>query len=241
MIRIGRRAGERELSEYFRRVAFLENVKELGHVDAGIYSRMVIPLMVAGLAVGLGQGAKATLTFEYPEMNTDVRSLIRFQKIGIDKLRFSGEALTGKAYELWVRRIDDGKETMSSALIDSGPLGSLGQVKGGELTVTLVSQVREGQAKISAQFPRFSIDKVFDARESKYDYVMKNFLGAETKIEFDPTKEMTFMAFLLPTEHGDGSASYCEVAQSGVEPKQLGEKFKIPTYFLISIKFKDVK
>jgi hypothetical protein len=34
------------------------------------------------------------------------------------------------------------------------------------------------------------------------------------------------------------SASYCEVAQSGMDPEKLFDKFKIPHYYLIELTIK---
>lgn len=51
-------------------------------------------------------------------------------------------------------------------------------------------------------------------------------------------EEFPILAVITSTMRKDGSSSYCEVAQSEIAPEKLGEKFNIPHYFIISMKFK---
>lgn len=193
--------------------------------------------LIAASVLG-STAASATLTFDHSPLQEDFQSLIQFEKISYYRMAFAGDALTGKSFELRVKRFDKGKLTLNWLQMDSSELGALGQVKDGKLSMKLMAKATDGSAKIDFQFPRFTSGKSFDAPKSKHEYVMKDFLGAETKMTFEPMKETYFLAYLLPTEHSDGFASYCEVAQSGVNPEELGDKFKVPTYFLLSIKFK---
>jgi len=197
---------------------------------------MLTSLLVATLTT---LSATAKLTFDPMSQDPDLTSLLRFQNIESWKLTFTGESLTGKTYEIRVKRFDNGKKVVDQLHLDAGELpGTMGKVDKGELKLTLMSQAKEGQAKIEFQTPRFGNARTYEAKKTKFDYVMKNFLGAERSMSFDPSQETYFLAYLQPFEHGDGSTSYCEVAQSGQDPEKLFEKFKVPTYFLVSIKFK---
>lgn len=69
-------------------------------------------------------------------------------------------------------------------------------------------------------------------------YVIKDFFGNKEEVNLDSQKRNTIFAVITPTIHADGSGSYCEVVQSGIKPEKLGEHFKIPHYFLITITFK---
>lgn len=48
------------------------------------------------------------------------------------------------------------------------------------------------------------------------DYAVKNFFGNNKEIILDVTKKNAILSVITPTKHEDGSASYCEVAQSGI-------------------------
>ena len=67
---------------------------------------------------------------------------------------------------------------------------------------------------------------------------MKDFFGSKKELSIDLQKKNAVFAIITPTIHEDGSGSYCEVAQSEIAPEKLGEHFKIPHYFLITITFK---
>lgn len=180
----------------------------------------------------------AVMTIEQYEPHPDVLSLLRFQNIDVYKMRFSGEALNGKSYSIRIRKYDHGKRTLDETLIDTSELGELGKVKSGELKFRFLSQAKDGKAKFELQTDRFSGAKTYLASESKFSYVMKDFLGAKENLKFDANKELNMLALLQPLERSDGSASYCEVAQSGVDPEKLFESHKLPTYFLISVLFR---
>lgn len=168
-----------------------------------------------------------------------MESLLKFQNIESYDLKVEGDSLTGKSYELRFKQFQKGKKQADWVLIDSAELGDLGKIKAGELSFKILSQTQEGKSKIEVQFPRFNSSKTFKPVKSEFDYVMKDFLGGVNQMPLDAKKENYFLAYLLPTEHKDGSASYCEVAQSGLDPETLYEKFKVPNYYLVSIRFKN--
>ena len=182
--------------------------------------------------------AGTELTYDFTTASEEFESLLRFEDIDYAKIAIRGKEIEGKSFEIRIKRFDKGRETLSAVQIDSAELGSLGKVTSEGLSFKMFSKVQDGTAKFSFQFPRFTAKNTATASKSKFKYAMKNFLGSEDSIRLDLSKENYFMAFLLPTVHADGSASYCEVAQSGVAPEQLGSKFNIPTYFLASIRFK---
>ncbi|PKP15193.1 MAG: hypothetical protein CVU07_11030, partial [Bacteroidetes bacterium HGW-Bacteroidetes-23] len=69
-------------------------------------------------------------------------------------------------------------------------------------------------------------------------YALKDFFGSNEEMNIELNKKTAVFAIITPTIHKDGSGSYCEVAQSSIKPEKLGEHFKIPHYFLITITFK---
>ena len=69
-------------------------------------------------------------------------------------------------------------------------------------------------------------------------YVLKDFFGTKRELNLDLQKKNAIFAIITPSVHEDGSASYCEVVQSNIEPEDLGQHFKIPHYFLMTLTFK---
>jgi hypothetical protein len=180
----------------------------------------------------------AKLTFLPSVSDPDMVGLLRFENIEVYKLKFEGESLTGKSYELRIKRFEKGKLVLNQLSMDSAELGPLGEVSKGNLTFSVYSKADGNRAKIAFQFDRFGTDRKLDCTPSKFDYVMKNFLGAENTMPIPVGKETYILAYLLPHEKPDGSSSYCEVAQSGLDPEKLWDAYKVPCYFLVSIKFK---
>lgn len=69
-------------------------------------------------------------------------------------------------------------------------------------------------------------------------YIRGKKFGSKKELNISLDKKNAVFEIITPTIHKDGSGSYCEVAQADEKPEKLGEKFKIPHYFLINITFK---
>lgn len=187
----------------------------------------------------LASPAPIKLSFAAQSTDPDVLSLLRFERIEMWDLRFEHPDLSRMHYEIRVKRFLRGKKTLDEVAFDSKELGELGVPKDNALAFRVMSQAKEKKARIDFQFPRWSVQKSYACLESRFDYVMKNFLGASDSMAVAPGKETYVLAYLQPFAKPDGSASYCEVAQSGLDPEQLFQRFKIPCYFLVSVKFQD--
>ena len=196
-----------------------------------------LSLAIAALyaATATTQDKAGSLTFLPLSVTPEVYGLMQFQNIDMHSIRLKGEVFIGRSVKIRVQRFDKGKLTMDKVAIDTSELGDLGKMAAGELDFRVFSNVTGRKARIDFQFDRYASSMTYLCRDSRHEYVMKNFLGARDSQPIQVGKESAFLALLLPTEHPDGSASYCEVAQSGIEPATLGAKFNIPSYFLISI------
>ena len=67
---------------------------------------------------------------------------------------------------------------------------------------------------------------------------MKSFLGGKSEMKVPVKGKFYIMSLITPTLHKDGSSSYCEIAQSGVDPEKLHERYNLPHYFLIEMTLK---
>ena len=79
----------------------------------------------------------------------------------------------------------------------------------------------------------------FDLNKDSHLYVLNDFFGINKELNFElSTESSPIIAIITPSIRRDGSGSYCKIANSGIAPEKLGERFNIPQCFLISIKFK---
>jgi hypothetical protein len=168
----------------------------------------------------------------------DILSILRFEGIDFDKVSFVGEDLKDKHFVITIKEFTNGKLSKQEVALDSSELGNLGKIKGNTFNFKVLSKrTAEHTAKFQFQFERFSTEKEFKIGETYRGFVMKNFLGAKTETAIPVNENAYIMTYMMPYMKPDGSGAYCEVAQSGANPEEFGAKYKIPTYFLIDIKF----
>ncbi|HRH42515.1 MAG TPA: hypothetical protein PKY82_12885 [Pyrinomonadaceae bacterium] len=178
------------------------------------------------------------MQFNYKYDSPDILSILRFEGINFDKVTFVGEDLKEKHFIISIKEFTNGKFAKQIVALDSNELGDLGKIKSNTFSFRVLSKrTIDNLARFQFQFDRFSSEKEFKVGEKLNGFVMKNFLGAKTETAI-PVNESTYiMTYMMPYDHKDGSKSYCEVAQSGINPEEFGTKYAIPTYFLIDIKF----
>lgn len=68
-------------------------------------------------------------------------------------------------------------------------------------------------------------------------YALKDFTTGSNILNVEINKPIYLLVIITPKINPDGSGSYCEVAQSGIDPNTLGKKFDIPHYFLVDVQF----
>ena len=178
------------------------------------------------------------MQFNYKYDSPDILSILRFEGINFDKVTFVGEDLKEKHFIISIKEFTNGKFAKQIVALDSNELGDLGKIKSNTFSFRVLSKrTIDNLARFQFQFDRFSSEKEFKVGEKLNGFVMKNFLGAKTETLI-PVNESTYiMTYMMPYDHKVGSKSYCEVAQSGINPEEFGTKYAIPTYFLIDIKF----
>ncbi|NRS87528.1 hypothetical protein HNQ02_000435 [Flavobacterium sp. 7E] len=181
------------------------------------------------------------ITQTYGSTNPEIQELMDFQKIYVEKFNFEYEKLSGKHWEINVSEFVDGKLKNKTQLGSTSEADFL-KIRFSPFSLKLLSQIRNGNFTISANFYNFHTKTLhfkLSEKSDEDDYVVKDFFGAKIVNEYNFGDEFPLVAIITPTIHDDGSASYCEVVQSDIKPENLGSHFKIPHYFLITMKLKD--
>src|SRR5690606_37572154 len=201
------------------------------------YILVLIGFLVFNITCGqTDNGLK--LISEYSVENTELRDILRFEGIDYLKLKFVGEELKNKSYQITVKEIWDGKITNESTVFDSKEIGIQQFEKANDTILDLkviAKLTHKNKLKLTFQFPRFSMTKEYDAIESD-EYSLRN-IADESKMEIKYDEKFYLLAYILPYERKDGSKSWCEVGTSGKEIDKWGEKFGIKHYLLFEMKF----
>lgn len=178
------------------------------------------------------------VTNTYGSENEEIQNLLDFENIYIEQLNFESEKLKGKYYVINLEEFSNGKLVKTSTLFD-GSESDYFKIDSEKEIVKFFFKLSDGKLKTYIRGQKFGSKKSYFKLSSDSDqYALKDFFGNKKELEIDLTKENAIFAIITPTIHKDGSGSYCEVAQSEVMPQKLGEHFRIPHYFLITIKFK---
>ncbi len=180
-----------------------------------------------------------TLSIDSGPESEEMLDLMAFQGINYEKVKIKAPGIKGKDYHITLKEFEGGALKRSDVIFDSSR-DVFFKIKADSLDFKVLTQVdASGFFNLMVNFKRFSISEKYSLPEHKTgDYVLKNFLGSKDEIPFKIKGSNYLLVYMTPFVHGDGSASYCEVAQSGVNPEQLFEKFKIPHYYLIELTIK---
>lgn len=182
------------------------------------------------------QNVKMTNT--YGSENKEIQDLIDFENIYIEQLNFEGENLKGKYYQINLEEYKNGNHIKTSSLFE-GSETEYFKIDSEKESLKFFFKLSDGKLKTFIREKKFGSKKSYFKLIGESDkYALKDFFGSQKELNIDLKKKNAVFAIITPTIHKDGSGSYCEVAQSEISPEKLGEHFKIPHYFLITITFK---
>jgi hypothetical protein len=169
--------------------------------------------------------------------NTDVLSLMRFQNIDSENFKFESAELLGKSYEINLKEYKKGKLIRTENLLDGQ---NYIKIDSSFTSLKFLSKIENDKMTVFVETPRMYSDKKgFKLQKGKgVDYVVKDFQGNKDFRNVSVNEEFSILAIITPVEIEKGYFSYCEIAQSEVEPDKYWEKFKIPHYFVVTMKFK---
>jgi hypothetical protein len=174
---------------------------------------------------------------EYGSDNPDLLSILRFEDIGLSKMIFTGKDLIGRDFQISVKEFTNGKLAKEEIVFDSKE-SEYFKIKGDKFTFKILTKITPQHiAKFDFQFNGFSTMKEYKVGENFKGFAQKDFIGSQKEIAIPLNSATYILTYMMPFARKDGSQSYCEVAQSGINPEEFGTKYAIPTYFLIDIKF----
>jgi len=180
-----------------------------------------------------GQNVKMEL--KYGAETDEINQLFSFQNIYKQSVRLKGESLNGKHYQIIIKEFKANKLVKIDTLFD-GSETSYFNIDGDTTSFNFFAQTDNNELKVQIMTPRFSSKKLkFKTFSNNRDYALKDFLGEKKSLDITVGKPFYAFAVITPTIHKNGSASYCEVAQSDTDPENFGTKYKIPHYFLVQI------
>jgi hypothetical protein len=196
---------------------------------------LILVLVIANSA--LAQNA-IKMTNNYGSNNTEIQDLIDFQNIYIEKLNFEGKELINKSYEINIQEFKKGKLIKKANLFD-GNEDEYFKIKSDTESLKFFFSLTDGKLKTYIRGKKFGSKKsYFNIKGESDQYALKDFFGDKEVLNMPVNEEFPVFAIITPSINKDGSGSYCKVVQSDIKPEKLGEHFKIPHYFLITMKFK---
>ncbi|MBC7891714.1 MAG: hypothetical protein H7Y12_05825 [Sphingobacteriaceae bacterium] len=198
-------------------------------------TRLLLTLLLATASVSLAQSVDMYLKYGLGSQLQD--QLAEFENVKVQTLTFVGPSLRGTYYQVLVKEFKNGVLAKTETLFDGGEIDFF-KINSDTVNFRLFVKADE-KVKLQLLEPRFSSKKLlFDVSDTKLNFALKDFMGNKPRMEVKTGQKFYVFALITPTIHSDGSGSYCEVAQSGVDPEELGKKYNIPHYFLIEIVFK---
>ena len=178
------------------------------------------------------------MTTEYGAKNKELQEILSFENIGLETLNFESIEIKGKYYEINIKEFKNGKLVKTKVLFE-GNDSEYFIIDSTFTSFKFFTKMENNKLKTFLKGNRFgSRQEFFDLEDGNGKYVLKDFQGSKKFLNVPLNEEFPILAIITATIHKDGSGSYCEVAQSEIAPEKFGEKFSIPHYFIISMKFK---
>ena len=178
-----------------------------------------------------------TMTAKYGVESRDLKKVLNFEDIKFETFTFNGD-LTNKNYLISIQEYQNGELISRDTLIDSKEAESL-KISSNTLNLTFLSQNKNDNLAIQVTGDGFSSRKLnYETSSKNGKYALKDFLGAKRSEKVPSNQKFPLFGIITPTIYADGTGSYCDVAQSGIAPGELGKRFDIPHYFIIQMEIK---
>jgi hypothetical protein len=168
----------------------------------------------------------------------DVQNILYFEGISNQKFNIRSDSLKGKNYQVIIKEFTGGKLTVIDTVFNSKE-DEYFRIKTDSLNFSVLTKMSDlNFFKIQFQFDGFSAGRKYPVLPSEHDkFALKSFFGPKSELPINLAGSTYILAYMMPYVRPDKSEAYCEVAQSGIDPEKLYDKYKIPHYYLIAINF----
>jgi len=182
--------------------------------------------------------SNATIENKHGLSIVDLQNLLYFEGISLEKFNIKSTELNGKNYQIIIKEFVNGNLTKTDTVFNSKE-DEYFRIKADTLPFNVLTKMSDlNYFKIQFQFRGFSSDRKYSVLPSERDkFTLKSFFGAKTELPINLNGLNYLLSYMMPFVRNDKSEAYCEVAQSEVDPEKLYDKYKIPHYFLIAIRF----
>ena len=201
-------------------------------------NKFFIILSILSFQINYGQKV-VKMVAEYGFKTLDLNSLMSFQNIEVENILFESPEIIGKNYEVNIKEYKKGKLVNTKNLIDLALVDYL-KIDSNFTTFKFFSKIENDKLTLSINSEgMISGNEFFKLQKGKGSkYVLKDFQGIDGFINVPLDEEFPILAIITPVKKENGISSYCDVSQSDVAPEKYWEIFKIPHYFVITMKFK---
>lgn len=200
---------------------------------------LLILVFVLVLTASAFAQSNIKLKHKYGAENGELQSVLYFEDIQLERLMFTGSDLKNKDYQIFIKKFVNGNAAQTEMIFDSKELASF-KIADEQLALRVYAKVTSDNTvkfSIESNVYGYRANREYKIAPEQKAFALKNFLGAKPEQAISLKDNNHLLAFMMPYAKKDGSTTYCEVVQSDVTPEELGEKFPIPLYFLIDIKF----
>lgn len=180
-----------------------------------------------------------TMKFSSGITNPDLQSILYFEGIHTEEVVFKGKILMGKNYQIAMKEFVNGVLVSIDTVFDSNEHVSF-QINADSLKFKVLTKETGPEAfKMEFQFNGFRKGRTCKIKpEESGMFALKDFCGSEKELNVNPNNSIYLLSYMMPYTRKDKSRAYCEVAQSGTDPERLFDKYAIPHYYLVEIRFK---
>lgn len=199
--------------------------------------QLSIVLLILIGQISLGQ-TKSVIQIKYGLDFNDLQNIMYFEGIGLEKFKIKSDSINGKNYQILIKELKNGKIVKIDTVFNSRE-DEYFRIKEDSLTFTVITKTYDqNYFKILFQFDGFSSERKYTVLPAERDkFTMKSFFGNKPELPISLKETNYMLTYMMPYVKSDKSTAYCEVAQSGLNPEKLYDKYKIPHYFLIAIRF----
>ena len=170
---------------------------------------------------------------EYSSENQEMADLLQFQNIDFYKIKFVGKNINNKNYILTCKEMWDGNLKNIDTIINTNLYPQMPKTKSDTLNLKIFAKrTPEPKLKLWFRFPKFGIDKKYDAILSD-DYSLRD-TGISEKIIYG--ENFYAFSYILPYEN-NGMKFWCGVESSGKDIENWGKEFKLKHYLIFEMKF----